>query len=223
MRAPRSSSKYARQPPSPEIFRTRALSYTIRAKKCKSAQLPHSRSTIVLVTRIPPAIPTTERQSAPAALARALYLPHRHTCRCVARQLHGLVRVPGQASRRWAEMRYWHWGRWCSHLARLLQVPPPQAYLPLVLPGSTTSGNGSSYRSADVRPGQPPNATIATAVQLTERWQRAEDFPCAGPLSASGAAVRVQTTQARLGYALEAQRGGAAQAVRARPPIRLAR
>jgi hypothetical protein len=224
MRASRSSSKYARQPPSPEIFRTRALSYTIRAKKCKSAQLPHSRSTIVLVTRIPPAIPTSERQSAPAALARALYLPHRHTCRCVARQLHGLVRVPGEASRRWAEMRYLYWGRCRAYLAHLLQVSPPHPYLPLVLPGSTTSGNGSSYRSADARPGQPPTAVaLATAVQSTERWQRAEDFPCASALSASGAAVRVQTTQARLGHALEAQRGGAAQAVRARSPTRLAR
>jgi site-specific recombinase XerD len=42
-------------------------------------------------------------------------------------------------------------------------------------------------------------------------------------LSASGAAVRVQTPQARLGHALEAQKVGAAQAVRARPPTRLAR
>lgn len=175
MRAPQSSSKYARQPPSPEIFRTRALSYTIRAKKCKSAQLPHSRSTIVLVTRIPPAFPTAERQSAPAALARALYLPHRRTCRCIARQLHGLVRVPGQASRRWVEMRYWHRGRCRSHLACLIQARPPQPYLPLVLPASATSGNGPSYRSADrsadVRAGQPPNAAaLATTVQLTERW-----------------------------------------------------
>src|SRR5260370_39139472 len=99
-------------------------------------------------------------------------------------------------------------------LAPPLQAPPPPPYLPLVLPGSTTSGNGSSDSSADVRPGQPPNAVaLATAVQLTETWQCAEDFPCASALSASGAAVRVQTTQARLGHALEPQRRGATPAV----------
>src|SRR5258708_21537464 len=132
MRAPRSSSKYARQPPSPEIFRTRALSYTIRAKKCKSAQLPHSRGTIVLVTRTAPAFPTTERQSAPAALARTLYLPHRRTCRCVARQLHGLVCVPTRASRRWAEMPYWEWGRCRTHLG----PPTGTAAAPIPTPRS---------------------------------------------------------------------------------------
>src|SRR5258706_9448072 len=190
MRASRSSARYARQPPSPEIFRTRALSYTIRAKKCKSAQLPHSRGTIVLVTRTAPAFPATERQSAPAALARTLYLPHRRTCRCVARQLHGLVCVPTRASRSWAETPYWEWGRCRTHLAGLLRAPPPHPYLPLVLPGSATSGKQSSYRSADARSDQPPNAAaIATAIQSTARWQRAEVFPCANAISASGAAV----------------------------------
>jgi len=38
--------------------------------------------------------------------------------------------MPGQASRRSAEMRYWHWGRCRAYLARLLQVPRPQGYLP---------------------------------------------------------------------------------------------